>query len=85
MKPATILLADDEALLLLDYDSEIAGVVTDIRFLDFPTVGASHVLPVRLILICRSSTSPDMALSSGPQGVSRTASCSKSPSLSHNW
>lgn len=63
MKPATILLADDEALLLLDYeaalaeagfvvvavasggkaievlrsaDSEIAGVVTDIRFFGLP-------------------------------------------------
>ncbi|ASP73957.1 response regulator [Sinorhizobium meliloti] len=63
MKPATILLAEDEALLLLDYeaaladagfvvvavarggkaievlrsaDSEVAGVVTDIRFYELP-------------------------------------------------
>ncbi|MCO5963240.1 response regulator [Sinorhizobium meliloti] len=62
MKPGTILLAEDEALLLLDYeaaladagfvvavarggkaievlrsaDSEVAGVVTDIRFYELP-------------------------------------------------
>lgn len=111
MKPATILLAEDEALLFLDYeaaladggfvvvavarggkaievlrsaDSEIAGVVTDIRFYELPNGWsvarvAREIYPdIPVVYV------PGMALSSGPHGVSRTASCPKSPSLSHN-